>query len=102
MNNSLFVFEQGHVSITFVNGYRISMTNYSCAHCDYNSLRSDIHRSVSFNVEVMIFDPSMNDITKVFFKDASPDAGHIDSAGIAIIINKLRYYKDSFTKEDLE
>lgn len=98
---SEFMFSQGHCSIILTNGYRISMTNYETAHCRYDVNKSDKYRSFSNTVELMVFDPIGQDITKVLYPDASPDKDNLDADDIAGVINRVITYRGPFRPEDL-
>lgn len=91
---------QGHCCITLSNGYRLSMTNYGGAHC--HNAREDTYTSRSIDCEVMIFDCDNNDITKVFFKDASPDASNVSMDAIGKILVELGMNGGPYKRKDLE
>ncbi len=99
---SEFMFMHGHASITFDNGYRISMTNYDNAHCHHHLNRSDKYVTYSSDAEVMIFDPHGNDITKLFYSDASPDVSNITPNEIVCIMKQLILFDGTFKKDVCE
>jgi len=98
----VFMFSKGHISIRLSNGYRVSLCNYEGAHCNNVTMRSNKEGDVSSDAEIMVFDPSGNDITKVLYPDASPDASNKDPDDLANLLNTLQEYRGSFTKEDLK